>query len=190
MLFRSAAFGSLGAAGERIGGLRQRRAEAQASDIGRMLIDVELNAGDVGKLVQTYSPQQLGDLAAMQGLFRDKVDFVPLNKIDYDKNLEANGGAGSAGMFIQAPPGEKARVFINLDSGREQALKALTQENAAKLPQDRLAITDEQVTAKMREMREAGVLRDGIAPHEFGHALLKSGALGGAQAEEIGRAHV
>ena len=148
MLGIGGAFGAAGGAMNRLGGVRQRRAEARASDIGRMFMDVELAGGDVAGLAQTYSPQQLGDMAAMQGIFRNRVEFVPLAQADYDLNVQANGGAGSAGLFIQAPPGEKARVFVNLDARR-----------------------------------------DGIAPHEFGHALLSSGALGGAQAAEI-RANV
>lgn len=148
MLGIGGAFGAAGGAMSRIGGVRQRRAEARVSDIGRMFMDVELAGGDVAGLAKTYSPQQLGDMAAMQGIFRNRVEFVPLAQADYDLNVQANGGAGSAGLFVQAPPGEKARVFVNLDARR-----------------------------------------DGIAPHEFGHALLSSGALGGAQAAEI-RANV
>ena len=148
MLGIGGAFGAAGGAINRFGGVRQRRAEARVSDIGRMFMDVELAGGDVAGLAKTYSPQQLGDMAAMQGIFRNRVEFVPLAQADYDLNVQANGGAGSAGLFVQAPPGEKARVFVNLDARR-----------------------------------------DGIAPHEFGHALLSSGALGGAQAAEI-RANV
>ena len=150
MLGMGAAFGALGGGASRVTGLKQRRAEARASDIARMFIDVELAGGDVGKFAQTYSPQQLGDLAAMQGFFRDKADLIPLDGIeragdsDYIKNAKVQFQTGAAGMFVQAPPGEKARVFINLDAKRE-----------------------------------------GIVPHELGHALISSGALGGAQADSI-----
>jgi hypothetical protein len=144
MLGMGAAFGAAGGAASRFTGLKQRRAEARSSDIARMLIDVELAGGDVGKFAQTYSPQQLGDLASMQGFFRDKVEFVPLDKADFDLNTQALGGAGAAGLHVQAAPGEKARIFINLDAKRE-----------------------------------------GIVPHELGHALIKSGALGGMQADSI-----
>jgi hypothetical protein len=144
MLLGGATFGAIGGTADRITGLQQRRAEARASDTARMLIDVELAGGDVAKLSQTYSPQQLGDLASMQGFFRDKVEFVPLSKADFDLNTKALGGAGAAGLHVQAPPGEKARIFINLDAKRE-----------------------------------------GIVPHELGHALIKSGAIGGMQADSI-----
>jgi hypothetical protein len=144
MLGLGAGFGAFGGAVNRFTGLQQRRAEARASDTARMFIDVELAGGDVAKLAETYSPQQLGDLASMQGFFRDKVNLIPLNKADFDTNTQALGGAGAAGLHVQAPPGEKARVFINLDAKRE-----------------------------------------GIVPHELGHALIKSGALGSAQADAI-----
>jgi len=144
MLLGGATFGAIGGTADRFSGLQQRRAEARASDTARMLIDVELAGGDVAKLSQTYSPQQLGDLASMQGFFRDKVEFVPLSKADFDLNTQALGGAGAAGLHVQAPPGEKARIFINLDAKRE-----------------------------------------GIVPHELGHALIKSGAIGGMQADSI-----
>ena len=144
MLGLGAGFGAFGGAVNRFTGVQQRRTEARASDTARMFLDVELAGGDVGKLAQTYSPQQLGDLASMQGFFREKVQFVPLNKADFDTNTQALGGAGAAGLFVQAPPGEKARIFINLDAQRE-----------------------------------------GIVPHELGHALIKSGALGSAQTDAI-----
>jgi hypothetical protein len=144
MLGLGAGFGAFGGAVNRFTGVQQRRTEARASDTARMFLDVELAGGDVGKLAQTYSPQQLGDLASMQGFFREKVQFVPLNKADFDTNTQALGGAGAAGLFVQAPPGEKARIFINLDAKRE-----------------------------------------GIVPHELGHALIKSGALGSAQTDSI-----
>ena len=137
-------FGAVGGAAGRFTGLEQRRTESRAFDTARMLMDVELAGGDVTKTIQTYSTQQLGDLAAMQGFFRDKVNFVPLGKADFDSNTQALGGAGAAGLHVQAAPGEKARVFVNLDAKR-----------------------------------------DGIVPHELGHALLKSGALGSAQADTI-----
>ena len=118
-------FGAVGGAAGRFTGLEQRRAESRAFDTARMLMDVELAGGDVTKTIQTYSTQQLGDLAAMQGFFRDKVDFVPLDGIeragdsDFIKNAKVQFQNGAAGLFIQAPPGEKARVFVNLDAKRD-----------------------------------------------------------------------
>ena len=140
MLGAGVAFGAAGAGIDRFTGLQERRQQAAISDVSRMLVDVELNAGDVSKLMSTQTPDNLVKLAAMQGTFRNGLDFVPLNAIDYEKNVSSNGGAGAAGLFLQATPGERARIYINLDAKRQ-----------------------------------------GIEPHEFGHALLASGALDGQQ---------
>ena len=140
MLGAGVAFGAAGAGIDRFTGLQERRQQAAISDVSRMLVDVELNAGDVSKLMSTQTPDNLVKLAAMQGTFRNGLDFVPLNAIDYEKNVSSNGGAGAAGLFLQAVPGERARIYINLDAKRQ-----------------------------------------GIEPHEFGHALLASGALDGQQ---------
>lgn len=140
ILGAGAAFGSAGAGVERFTGLQQRRQQAAISDVSRMLVDVELNGGDVGKMMSTQTPDSLVKLAAMQGTFRNALDFVPLNAADYNANVQAQGGAGSAGLFVQAAPGERAKVYINLDAKRT-----------------------------------------GVEPHEFGHALLSSGALDGQQ---------
>ncbi|MFO0204084.1 MAG: hypothetical protein ACK528_13245, partial [Alphaproteobacteria bacterium] len=140
ILGAGAAFGAAGAGLERFTGLQQRRQQAAISDVSRMLVDVELNGGDVGKMMSTQTPDSLVKLAAMQGTFRNALDFVPLNAIDYEKNVSSNGGSGAAGLFLQATPGQRAKVYINLDAKRT-----------------------------------------GVEPHEFGHALLSSGALDGQQ---------
>jgi hypothetical protein len=140
ILGAGAAFGAAGAGVQRFTGLQQRRQQAAISDVSRMLVDVELNGGDVSKMMSTQTPDSLVKLAAMQGTFRNALDFVPLNSTDYNANVQAQGGAGSAGLFVQSAPGERAKVFINLDAKRT-----------------------------------------GIEPHEFGHALLASGALDGQQ---------
>jgi hypothetical protein len=140
MLAMGGTFGALGGGVDRFTGLQQRRQQAALSDVSRMLVDIELNGGDVGKMMSTQTPDNLVRLAAMQGTFRNGLDFVPLSAEDYDANVAAQGGAGTAGMFVQAPLGERAKVFINLDARR-----------------------------------------GGVEPHEFGHALLASGALDGQQ---------
>ena len=140
MLGAGAAFGAAGAGVDRFTGLQQRRQQAAISDVSRMLVDVELSGGDVGKLMSTQTPESLVKLASLQGTFRNGLEFIPLNATDYNANVAANGGAGSAGLFVQAPAGERAKVYINLDAKRQ-----------------------------------------GIEPHEFGHALLASGALDGQQ---------
>ncbi|MFZ9960068.1 MAG: hypothetical protein ACO3GP_06720, partial [Candidatus Limnocylindrus sp.] len=140
MLGAGAAFGAAGGGVQRFAGLAERRQQAAISDVSRMLVDVELNGGDVSKMMSTQTPDSLVKLAAMQGTFRNALDFVPLNATDYDANVKAQGGAGSAGLFVQSAPGQRAKIFINLDAKRT-----------------------------------------GIEPHEFGHALLSSGALDGQQ---------
>jgi hypothetical protein len=140
MLAMGGTFGALGGGVDRFTGLQQRRQQAALSDVSRMLVDIELNGGDVGKMMATQTPDNLVRLAAMQGTFRNGLDFVPLSAEEYAKNVDAQGGSGTAGMFVQAPLGERAKVFINLDARR-----------------------------------------GGVEPHEFGHALLASGALDGQQ---------
>jgi len=140
MLGAGAAFGALGGGVDRFTGLQQRRQQAAISDVSRMLVDVELAGGDVGKMMSTQTPESLVKLASLQGTFRNGLDLIPLNATDYNANVSANGGAGSAGLFVQAPAGQRAKVYINLDAKRQ-----------------------------------------GIEPHEFGHALLASGALDGQQ---------
>jgi hypothetical protein len=140
MLGAGAAFGALGGGVDRFTSLQQRRQQAAISDVSRMLVDVELAGGDVGKMMSTQTPESLIKLASLQGTFRNGLDFIPLNATDYNANVAANGGAGSAGLFVQAPAGERAKVYINLDAKRQ-----------------------------------------GIEPHEFGHALIASGALDGQQ---------
>jgi len=140
MLGAGAAFGAIGGGVDRFTSLQQRRQQAAISDVSRMLVDVELAGGDVGKMMSTQTPESLIKLASLQGTFRNGLDFIPLNATDYNANVAANGGAGSAGLFVQAPAGERAKVYINLDAKRQ-----------------------------------------GIEPHEFGHALIASGALDGQQ---------
>lgn len=170
MLGAGAAFGALGGGVDRLTGLQQRRQQAELSDvsrmlvdvessyaklreaaklkneplpeanISRMLVDVELAGGDVGKMMSTQTFANLSKLASLQGTFRNALDFIPLNATDYNANVAAQGGAGSAGLHVQAPAGQRAKVYINLDAKRQ-----------------------------------------GIEPHEFGHALLASGALDGQQ---------
>jgi hypothetical protein len=140
MLGAGAAFGALGGGVDRFTGLQQRRQQAAISDVSRMLVDVELAGGDVGKMMSTQTFANLSKLASLQGTFRNALDFIPLNATDYNANVAAQGGAGSAGLHVQAPAGQRAKVYINLDAKRQ-----------------------------------------GIEPHEFGHALLASGALDGQQ---------
>jgi hypothetical protein len=43
-------------------------------------------------------------------------DTVPLDGTDFSANVAALGGRGASGWFVDAPAGQRARVFINLDA--------------------------------------------------------------------------
>ena len=85
---------------------------------GRMLTDVELAGGDIEALMRNTKFEDLAGMAAMQGFYRDSVDFIPLNGLDYDANVKALGGNGTAGYFLHAPEGQRARLFLNADARR------------------------------------------------------------------------
>lgn len=122
MLGMGAAFGGLGGVASRGMGLRQRRQQAAVSDVARMFVDVELAGGDVSRMAKTMNTDELVRMAAMQGFFRQKVDVIPIGAEDYSLNVNALGGAGSAGMYVHAPKGERARVFLNVDAKRGNVL--------------------------------------------------------------------
>jgi hypothetical protein len=140
-----AAFGSAGGAAERAFGARGRRyAQAESdvarfltdvqgnttglkdvkrynwidTEVGRLLTDVELGAGDVSALVKNRGFDELARTAAMQGFFRDRVDFVPLNAADFELNAKGHGADGSAGYFLNMPDGQRPRIFVNVESRR------------------------------------------------------------------------
>jgi hypothetical protein len=85
---------------------------------GRMLTDVELAGGDIDALMRNTKFEDLAGMAAMQGFYRDSVDFIPLNGLDYNANVSALGGNGTAGYFLHAPEGQRARLFLNADARR------------------------------------------------------------------------
>jgi hypothetical protein len=43
-------------------------------------------------------------------------DTIPLDGTDFSANVAALGGRGASGWFVDAPAGQRARVFINLDA--------------------------------------------------------------------------
>ena len=88
------------------------------TEIGRMLTDVELAAGDVDALVKNRSFDELARIAAMQGFFRSKVDYIPLGAADFALNADQHGADGSAGFFLSVPDSERARIFVNVDARR------------------------------------------------------------------------
>ena len=131
--------GGVSAGVERFGAAgRQRVGDA---DVARMFVDVERAGGDVAAL-SALSHEKLQGLASMQGLLAGSVDFVPLKGAEYIDNLTVlnqTGAVAGAGAFVDGAPGQRPRIFINLD--------------------------------------DAGGAN--AAAHEFGHALIKSPAMGG-----------
>lgn len=140
-----AALGALGGGAERVFGARSRRIAQAESDVGRfltdvqagnvsatnvkryqwidrevgrLLTDVELAAGDVSALVKNRSFDELARTAAMQGFFRDKVDYIPLNAADFQLNADEFGADGSAGFFINNVDGQRPRIFVNVEARR------------------------------------------------------------------------
>ena len=118
MIGTGAVLGGFGGGLSRFTGAGARRQQAELSDIGRMLVDVELAGGDTTRLAQSTRPEDLARIAAVQGYFRDKVEYVPLGSDDFRVNADAHGATGAAGFFVHAPEGGKAQLFINLDSRR------------------------------------------------------------------------
>jgi hypothetical protein len=133
-------FGAAGSIASRVLGNNARQ---RNQDVARFLADTQLSGGDVTKVAQLPAAR-LQNLAAIQGLLTLKgtdviplgaaefdkqvgetlanqpglapADVVPLDGTDYSANVAALGGRGAAGWFVDAPAGQRARVFINLDA--------------------------------------------------------------------------
>lgn len=118
MIGTGAVLGGFGGGLSRFTAAPTRRQQAELSDIGRMLVDVELSGGDVSLLAKTTRTPDLSRIAAVQGFFREKVDYIPLGSDDFRLNAEAHGATGAAGFFVHAPEGGKAQMFVNLDAKR------------------------------------------------------------------------
>jgi len=133
-------FGAVGGLASRVLGNSARQ---RNQDIARFLADTQLAGGDVSKVAQLPAGR-LQNLAAIQGLLSLKgtdviplgaaefdkqvgtalsnqpgiapADVVPLDGTDFSANVAALGGRGGAGWFVDGTPGQRARVFINLDA--------------------------------------------------------------------------
>ena len=133
-------FGVIGGLASRVLG---GSSAARNQDVARFLADSQLVGGDVSKLASLPDPR-LQNLAALQGLLSLKgtdvlplsatdfnkqagtalanqpgiapADVVPLDGTDFAANTSALGGRGAAGWFVDAPQGQRPRVFINLDA--------------------------------------------------------------------------
>lgn len=147
MLGLGAVIGAPAGVASRYAGTAARRVSAADSDIGRMLgevqqlgterpparapranpdtevmrtlTEVELAGGDVSAMAKNLSPEQLNEFAAVQGYFRDTVDLVPLNAVDFEANVGVLADGKSAGpVFYHAPDGERPRVFVNVEDAK------------------------------------------------------------------------
>ena len=133
-------FGAVGGLASRVLGNSARQ---RNQDVARFLADTQLAGGDVTKVAQLPAGR-LQNLAAIQGLLSLKgtdvipvgaaefdkqvgttlanqpgiapADVVPLDGTDFSANVAALGGRGAAGWFVDGTPGQRARVFINLDA--------------------------------------------------------------------------
>lgn len=133
-------FGAVGGLASRVLGNSARQ---RNQDVARFLADTQLAGGDVTKVAQLPTGR-LQQLAAIQGLLGLKgtevipvgaaefdkqvgaalsnqpgiapADVVPLDGTDFSANVAALGGRGGAGWFVDGTPGQRARVFINLDA--------------------------------------------------------------------------
>ena len=132
-------FGAAGGLASRVLGNSARQ---RNQDVARFLADTAISGGDVVKVAQ-LPVDRLHNLAAIQGLLSLKgtdvipvgaaefdkqvgttlanqpgiapADVVPLDGTDFSANVAALGGRGASGWFVDAAPGQRARVFINLD---------------------------------------------------------------------------
>jgi hypothetical protein len=133
-------FGAVGGLASRVLGNSTHQSN---QDVARFLADTQLAGGDVTKVAQLPAGR-LQNLAAIQGLLSLKgtdvipvgaaefdrqvgttlanqpgiapADVVPLDGTDFSANVAALGGRGAAGWFVDGTPGQRARVFINLDA--------------------------------------------------------------------------
>lgn len=108
---------SIGAAGGVVGGQARRMSEMNDALVAKMLADAEISGGDAVAMANMLSPEKLSDMARKQTMISAKADFVPLRAVDYelDKTVKAAVGNGTKGIHVEASPGKRPRVFLNLD---------------------------------------------------------------------------
>jgi len=181
----------------------RRPAEVDA-DIARMLVDVTESNGDAASLM-SLSHDSLSRLAAMQGVLRNKVKFIPLRGQDYRANtdLRAEGGETAAGLYIEKDANGSARIFVNMGHTAPVDGKVSVRPDADKggnviditaadgtvdsthVPQGiRLLVkAGDTVSANQRLAQDLSPTR--IVPHEIGHAILTSDILGGQPRNDL-----
>ncbi len=108
---------SIGAAGGVVGGQVRRMSEMNDALVAKMLADAEISGGDAVAMANMLSPEKLSDMARKQTMISAKADWVPLRAVDYelDKTVKAAVGNGTKGIHVEAGPGKRPRVFLNLD---------------------------------------------------------------------------
>jgi hypothetical protein len=181
-----------------------RRPTEVDADIARMLVDVTKSNGDAASLM-SLSHDSLSQLAAMQGVLRNKVKFIPLRGQDYRVNtdLRAEGGETAAGLYIEKDANGSARIFVNMGHTAPMDGKVSVRPDADKggnviditaadgtvdsthVPQGiRLLVkTGDAVSANQRLAQDLSPTR--IVPHEIGHAILTSDILGGQPRNDL-----
>jgi site-specific DNA-cytosine methylase len=181
----------------------RRPAEVDA-DIARMLVDVTESNGDAASLM-SLSHDSLSQLAAMQGVLRNKVKFIPLRGQDYRANadLRAAGGETAAGLYIEKDANGSARIFVNMGHTAPVDGKVSVRPDVDKggnviditaadgtvdsthVPQGiRLLVkTGDAVSANQRLAQDLSPTR--IVPHEIGHAILTSDILDGQPRNDL-----
>jgi site-specific DNA-cytosine methylase len=106
------AFGALG--GVASGAMGRSRAVVDA-DIARMFADVYAVGGNVERMAQ-LPHRTLDQMSAMQGMLSGKVDFVPLDGVEFHSQTKSN----NAGLFLEKGTDGRGRVFINMDAVSEK----------------------------------------------------------------------
>ena len=108
---------SIGAAGGVVGGQARRMSEMNDALVAKMLADAEISGGDAVAMANMLSPEKLSDMARKQTMISAKADWVPLRAVNYelDKTVKAAVGNGTKGIHVEASPGKRPRVFLNLD---------------------------------------------------------------------------
>lgn len=106
------AFGALG--GVASGTMGRSRAVVDA-DIARMFADVYAVGGNVERMAQ-LPHRTLDQMSAMQGMLSGKVDFVPLDGVEFHAQTKSN----NAGLFLEKGTDGRGRVFINMDAVSEK----------------------------------------------------------------------
>jgi hypothetical protein len=181
----------------------RRPAEVDA-DIARMLVDVTESNGDAASLM-SLSHDSLSQLAAMQGVLRNKVKLIPLRGQDYRANadLRAAGGETAAGLYVEKDAKGSARIFVNMghtapvdgtvsvrpDADKGGSVIDITAADgtvdSTHVPQGvRLLVkTGDAVSANQRLAQDLSPNR--IIPHEIGHAILTSDILDGQPRNDL-----